>query len=72
LFDQLADVRAGEPVIAVAAVPLDCQQAGIGQLGEVAACRRPADSGLVGEHAGRQRTTIVERQQHLAARRIGE
>ena len=56
MFEQLADLRTGQPVVAVPAMGLDRQQARAGQLAEVAAGCRPADARFVGEDAGRQRT----------------
>ena len=72
LLEQLADLGAGEPVVAVPAMGLDRQEAGVGQLAEVTAGRRPADARFVGEHAGGQRPPVVEGEQHLAPGRIGQ
>jgi len=53
-------------------VDLHPQQARVGQLAEVPAGRGPGDSGLIGEHAGRQCPAVVERHQDPAAGPVGQ
>ena len=72
MFEQLGDFGTGQPVVAMPAMGLHGQQPGVGQLAEMAAGRRPADARFVGEHAGGQRPTVVEREQDLAPCRVGQ
>ena len=62
---------AGEREVAVAAVALDGQQPAVDELAQVGAGGRGGDPGLVGEHAGRQRAPVAEREQDPGPRRIG-
>ena len=71
-LDQAADLRAGQPVVAVAAVRLDGEQAGVGQLAQVAAGGGGADARLGGQPAGRQGATVVEGEQDPAAPGVGD
>jgi hypothetical protein len=63
-LDQLRDLRAGEPVIAVAALGDDGEQARVDEPPEVLAGGRRRDARLRGEHPGRQRAPVPERQKH--------
>ena len=70
LLEQLADLGTGQPVVAVPAMGFDGQQPGVGELAEVTAGGRPADTRFVGQDAGGQRPAVVEREQHLAPGRV--
>ena len=71
-LEQPPDLRPGEPVVAVATVRLDRQQARVDEPAEVARGGRGSDAGLRGEHARGQRAAVAEGQQHARARRVGE
>ena len=62
-LDQLADLGAGQPEVAVAAVALDPQHPALDQPAEMGARGRRGDAGLVGQHARRQRAAVAEREQ---------
>src|ERR1700740_797072 len=53
VLEKRADLGTRQSVVTVSAVRFDGEQAGGGQLAQVATGRRPADPRLVGEHAGR-------------------
>ena len=71
-LEQVRDFGSGQPVIPMPPVGLHGEEPRVGQLSEVAAGRRSADPGLVGQHAGGQCPSVVQGQQHLAARGVGE
>ena len=71
-LDQLRDLRAGEPVVAVAALGDDGEEPGVDEPPEVLAGGRRRDARLRGEHARRQRATVAEREQHPRPRALAE
>ena len=71
-LDQLRDLRAGEPVVAVAALGDDGEQPRVDEPPEVLAGGRRRDARLRGEHARRQRAPVAEREQHPRPRPLAE
>ncbi len=71
-LDPVRDVFVGKPVIAMAALSDDAEQARVGQALQVRARGRGGDAGDRRELAGRPRAAVEEREHDRRARGLGE
>ena len=71
-LEQLAAVRAGQPVVPVAALGQHLEQPGVREPGEMAGRRRRGDPRLARQHARGKGAPVAEREQDPRAGRLGE
>jgi len=71
-FEQFTDLRAGHPVITVAAMAFHVEQPGLDQFGQVRAGGRGGYPGLGRQRGGGQGAAVAESEEHLGPARVGQ
>jgi hypothetical protein len=71
-LDHLRDLQRGDPIVAVAALRLDRDEAEIEELGQVRARRRRGDMRGIGKLLGGECTPVHERHHHAGTGRVAD